>query len=201
MAKQTIEIRLYLSELIYDVQQKTFLVGDLMKTDENTEQATRIQEVIDDKKNVVLRSFGNSLSALKSELSEYLVENNRSVDNLLMEETRKKVAQQLTIGYRGSIGTTSEETEDNTILFLLRVPMNYNLSCKEAVATSLHAYMVNKALADWFGIHAPDMVEYYAQAAIADLVSLRASLNKRIRRARTHLPINTQPQQNELRYE
>ena len=201
MAKQTIEIKLYLSELMYDVQQKTFLIGDLIKTDENIEQATKMQEVVDEKKDIVLRSFGNSLASLKNDMSEYLVDNTRYADNLLMPETRKKIVHQLIIGYGGKPAIQEDETEDNTIFLMLRVPMNYNMAAKESVATALHDFMVNKALADWFSIYSPERVDYYSKMAETDLVSLRIALNKRIRKARVHTPSKEQPRQNETRYE
>lgn len=50
MAKQTIEIKLYMSEMVYDVVQRAFLTGDAVKTNENAEQAAKIQELEDEKK-------------------------------------------------------------------------------------------------------------------------------------------------------
>ena len=53
MAKQTIEIKLYMSELVYDVQQKAHLIGDAMRTDETSEQAAKVQDLTDERKDAI----------------------------------------------------------------------------------------------------------------------------------------------------
>lgn len=202
MAKQTMEIKLYMSELMYNVQQEAHLVGESMRTDENGEQAALVQEVTDEKKDIVLRSFGESYARLRNELSEYLVESNRYGDNLLIPEERAKIKHQLIFGYKGQPPAVDEtKKEDNTLFLMVRVPMNFNLAVRDDVANAMHSYMVNSALADWFGITASGQSTQYAQKAQEDMMELRSAMNKRIRPARVHAPEQTSPRQNELRYE
>lgn len=202
MAKQTIEIKLYMSEVVYDVVQKAFLVGDAVKTNENAEQTAKIQELEGEKKDLILRSFGNSLGLIRLQLGEYIVEDGHYADNLLLQETREKMKSGLIFGFRGRPAETDEsERVDNTLVFLLRVPSNWQKASKEAIASALHALMVNNALVDWFTIYAPDRVEAYAASSAADLATLKAAINSRQRPTRPHAPEDLQPITNDIRYE
>lgn len=202
MAKQTIEIKLYMSEMVYDVVQRAFLTGDAVKTNENAEQAAKIQELEDEKKDLILRSFGNSLGLIRQQLGEYIVEDGHYADNLLLQETREKMKSGLIFGFRGRPAEADEsERVDNTIVFLLRVPSNWQKASKDAIASALHALMVNNALVDWFTIYAPDRVEAYAASSAADLATLKAAINSRQRPTRPHAPEDMQPITNDIRYE
>ena len=202
MAKQTIEIKLYMSEIVYDVAQKAYLTGDAVKTPETAETAAKIQELDGEKRDVVLRSIGNSWGLIREELGEYLVEDSHYADNLLTEETRAKMVHGLVFGYRGRPPQSDEsEREDNTFVIMLRVPMNFQKAAKETVASALHALIANNALVDWLTIYAPDRVGGYTAAAQTDLATLRAALNKRVRPTRVHAPAKEQSNTNDIRYE
>lgn len=202
MAKQTIEIKLYMSEMLYDVMQRAYLTGDAAKTADNAELAAKIQELDDERRDVVLRSFGNTLGLIREQLGEYLVEDGHYADNLLLEETRKKMVHGMVFGFQGRPPETDEgEMVDNTLVIMLRVPMNFQSASKETIASALHALMVNNALVDWLTIYAPDRVEAYQASAQADLATLRAALNSRVRPTRVHAPAREQATTNDIRYE
>lgn len=202
MAKQTIDINLYMSELVYDVQQKVHLIGNSLRTDETAEQAAKVQDLVDENKDIMLRSFGESYARLRNELSEYLVSSNSYADNTLLEEERSKREQGLVVTYQGVNSSQSEEKEDNTISIALRVPMNFNLAVKSDIANAMHSYMANCAIAEWLLVTpAKDMAEVYQKSATAALIELHNVLSKRIRPTRTHVPEQASPKQNELRYE
>lgn len=202
MAKQTIEIKLYMSELVYDVQQKAHLIGDAMRTDETSEQAAKVQDLTDERKDAILRSFAESYACLRNELSEYLVETNRYADNILLQEERNKIKHALVFGYQGKPAAQSEEKEDNTLFLMLRVPMNFNLSVRGDIAHAMHNYMTDRAVATWLLLTpAKAEAETYIKSAQAALLELHTAINKRIRPTRVHAPEQTPPQQNELRYE
>lgn len=200
MAKQTIFIKLYIQEILYDILQKAYSIGDILSTDENAEQAAKIQELDEGNRNILLRSIGGTIANLRSHLSEYLVDDGNNADDILFTELRQKMAEGLAFGYAGK-PATSDGTEDNNIMFLLRVPMNFNPAAKEDIAQAAHSYIVNTALTEWLAISSPANVEYYSGRANADLVRLLTAINKRIRPARIHTPTTDTPKSNDIRYE
>ena len=199
--KQTLEIKLYMSELMYDVLRQTHTIGDTIRTDETQEQAAKLQELPEDK-DIVLRSFGNSFGKLKQVLAQYIVDTNRFADNLLIPEERKKISHELLFGFNGMPPTPSEESEDNTFYLMLRVPMNFNLAAKDSITENMHAYMVDNALASWFSLRKlDDDAKNYLAKAQESLSYVAIASSKRIRPTRVHAPSQTEPRQNETRYE
>lgn len=204
--KQTLEVKLYLSELMYDVQQKAWRTGESMRGGDaaSAEQASRVEELSDDGKDVVLRAFGNALGVLRTEIGEYVVEGCAMADNLLLPEVRKRIVRGVVIGYGGVLaGNVGDETEDNTLVVLLRVPMNFNLGVRQAVVAAMHAYMVDCAMAEWLMVSAAaGGAAQWLERAKVDLLTLRAALNKRIRPTRVHEPARTEPKtKDDVRYE
>jgi len=161
MARKSISITLYASELIYDVQNKTYLTGRARATGDNHEAVANMQANEDDEnKNQVLRSLGNALAALKNKLSEFIDSNATSGNDILMSG-----AANITIG--------------------LSMPSNYNAATIETLSAAAHQYLVNTAISDWFNItNKPDADTYVAVAA-ANLEQIREALNKRTRPTRT----------------
>ena len=206
MAKHTIELRLYMSELLYDVAMAAYNIGEGMKaTSENAlgrEAATIVQDFDDGKKDVILRSFGTTFGILKSALSEYLVEDNHLADNILNPEFRKKAALELTFGYKGEMAESENETEDNTFVLLLRVPMNFRTSTKEAIVSDMHTVLVCNALAEWLQ-ESPmaDRAAAYGEKATYAMTHLVNVLNLRQRPTRVHAPSEEEPHTNDMRYE
>lgn len=204
--KQTLEVKLYLSELMYDVQQKAWHTGESMRGGDaaSEEQASKVEELSDAGKDLVLRAFGNAYGVLRTELGEYIVEECAMADNLLLPEVRKKIVQGIVIGYAGAPSrSVSDETEDNTLVMLLRVPMNFNLGVRQGVAAAMHAYMVDCAMAEWLMVSAAaGGAAQWLERAKADLLALRVALNKRIRPTRVHEPARTEPKtKDDVRYE
>ena len=99
----------------------------------DAEAASNIQASDDDEdKNQALRSIQNAYSQLLVELSESIQTGN---------------------------GTTAsnELIDDSTnIVISLSLPSNYPLALKDALTSSIHDYIINKALMDWFIITNPN---------------------------------------------
>ena len=160
MAKQTITITLYMSELVFDVQNKTYLTGRSRTNGENFEQVANMQ-ADDEEENSkqILRSIGNAYGSLMAKLSEYVVSDKTTATNLITDQGAN-----LTIA--------------------LQMPGSYNKAANEAVVAAVHQYIVNTAIADWFVItNKSDAVEY-ANLAAVNITQLREALNKRVRPAR-----------------
>lgn len=163
MAKKVIAITLYMSELIYDVQNKTYLTGRSRQTGTNHEEVANMQANDDDENaNQIMRSIGNAFANLKTKLSEYINENGTSTNDKQLSST------------------------DNLTLSL-NMPPNYNNASNDTISTALHQYLVNSAIGDWFTITNKNDASDYITLAAANIEQLREAVNKRMRPTRTNV--------------
>lgn len=161
MAK-TLTITLYMSELLYDFRNKAFLTGRSRKADgKDAEFASNIQASDDDSdKNQVLRSIQNAYGQLLVELSE---------------------------GFHGVVTATSKNVllEESDITLKLDVPSNFNLGVRDSLTSSIHEYIINKALMDWYMITNKDEAKDYAELSAVSLQNIHNAFNRRERPTRT----------------
>lgn len=157
MARQTVTITLYSSELTYDVKNKTYLTGN-SKVDASP-AAVAYMQANDDEENAnqVNRSIGNAFGSLKTKLSEYIEDNSTSTGNDLLFD-----------------GTTD-------FVLTLKMPSNFNRASIDAISTGLHKYIVNMAVADWFLITNKTDAEAYVAQAAANMAEVIEAINKRVR--------------------
>lgn len=162
MNKSTITVTLYMSELIYDVQNKTYLTGRSRDTGSNHEEVANMQANDDDENlNQVLRSIQNAYALIKTKLSEYIVSNQSTSNNELIDG----------------------EVEE--IVLTLTVPTNFNHATTDSISSALHQYIVNMSVGDWFTITNKNDAADYVTLATANLEQVRESINKRVRPNRT----------------
>ena len=163
MAKKVIAITLYMSELIYDVQNKTYLTGRSRQTGTNHEEVANMQANDDDENaNQIMRSIGNAFANLKTKLSEYINENGTSTNDKQISST-------------------------GNLTLSLNMPPNYNNASNDTISTALHQYLVNCAIGDWFTITNKNDASDYITLAAANLEQLREAVNKRMRPTRTNV--------------
>lgn len=156
MAKKELTITLVKSELIYEVQNKTYLTGRSRETGENHEQVANMQMNDDEEhKNQILRSLGDAYRELKTKLSNYLAD----------------VATK---------STDVQEAENEDFKLMLKMPSNFNQAVADSISAACHKYLVNTAICDWFTITKPDEAKSYADLSSIALQSIRESVNKRI---------------------
>ena len=161
MAKKTLTVTLYLSELLYDVQNKTYLTGRSRQTGNNHEEVAHMQANEDEEnENQILRSLGNAFANLKTKLSEYIEESGTTATNKLL-------------------------SKNGTIQLALVMPSNFNQATSETISAALHQYLVNTAIGDWFTITNKNDAPDYVTLAAANLEELREAVNKRVRPTRT----------------
>lgn len=163
MARKDLTITLYMSELIYDFQNKAFLTGrSRIAADMDSEAASNIQASDDEEdKNQALRSIQNAYSQLLVELSESV---------------------------RTGSGTTASNElidGDTNITINLSIPSNYPLALKDALTSSIHDYIINKALMDWFVITNPNEAKTYSELSVTAIKNLHETFNRRERPSRT----------------
>lgn len=160
MEKKTITLMLYMSELIYDVQNKSYLTGRSRSNGKNHEEVANMQTNDDDENaNQIARSIGNAFGNLKTKLSEYINETGTTATNKLIS------------------------TSTNLQLSLV-MPSNYNQSTVDTISAATHQYLVNSALADWFTITDKNDASDYVALAAANIEELREAINKRVRPTR-----------------
>lgn len=163
MAKKVIAITLYMSELIYDVQNKTYLTGRSRQTGTNHEEVANMQANDDDENaNQIMRSIGNAFANLKTKLSEYINESGTSTNDKQLSST-------------------------GNLTLSLDMPPNYNNASNDTISTALHQYLVNSAIGDWFTITNKNDASDYITLAAANLEQLREAVNKRMRPTRTNV--------------
>ena len=201
MGKHTIEIKIYVSEIIYDVQQKVFHIGESMYDGKNKEQVAKVEELTDDALDIVLRSLGQSYGVIREKMHEYLDEDYHYADNILLPETRKRIVEDLVFTSHGK--PVFQEQEESTLLtFSLRMPKNFSTSARDGIASAIHDYMVGQAITEWLLVTpARDMAQVYAKNSETPLLLLDECLNRRERPRRTHLPEEEEPHTTDIRYE
>lgn len=165
MARKKLTITLYTSELIYDFRNKAFLTGRSRRADgKDAEFASNMQASDDDEeKNQVLRSIQDAYGQLMVELSE---------------------------GLGGGTGTASDNElmdEEDNLSISLSLPSNYMLGLKDALTASIHDYIINKALSDWFLITNPSEAKSYADLSVIALKNIHETFNRRERPIRNAL--------------
>ena len=163
MAKKTISITLYMSELIYDVQNKTYLTGRSRNTGDNHEQVANMQANEDEEnQNQVVRSIGNAYANLKTKLSEYIEDSGSTANNILL--------------------SASDNLQINLVM-----PSNFNPATNNTIGAALHQYIVNSAIGEWFTItNKADAADYLALAA-SNRAEIREAINKRVRPTRSNV--------------
>lgn len=155
--KQRIKITINSDHQIYDILNKTYLIGRSREGMANysPELISSIKASEDDEDlNQIKRSCMDAVSMLKQYIAEYLEEDRTSADNIL------------------NWGTTT---------FTLLMPSNYNTSATDAIAQLCHKYISNKVCYEWFVIANPtDAAPYNAECDKA-IVALRQAVSKRKR--------------------
>ncbi|MBQ7462435.1 MAG: chitobiase/beta-hexosaminidase C-terminal domain-containing protein [Bacteroidaceae bacterium] len=158
MNKSNVTITLYMSELLYEVQNKTYLTGRSRQNGQNHEEVANMQANDDDENlNQLLRSLQNAYATLKTKLSEYIVSSQSVADNEMIS------------------------TERETLMLTLAMPTNYNHATLDTISSQLHQYIVNVATGDWFTITNKNDAADYVNLANQNLELVRESLNKRVR--------------------
>ena len=149
-----------MSELIYDIQNKTYLTGRSLSNGSNHSHVANMQANDDDENEAqILRSITTAYSVLRNRLAEFLQEEDSSGNN-------------------DSLKSSDE------LSLSLQMPSNYNVSTAKTIGEAAHQFIVSTAIADWFAITAKGETSDYTGAANAALTVLEEALCKRVRPSR-----------------
>lgn len=148
-------ITIDIQELVYDIQNKTYLTGRSRGDGKNYRQVALMQANNDDENlNQIMRSIDNALAKVKSELSEVLSANAIKGNNAL------------------------KDNKDDVPL-LLQMPDNFNTSATDSIVAAIHQYIVAFVTSEWFMITNKTDTEDYKRLAETSLEMLREALCKR----------------------
>ena len=150
-----LHINIDIKELIYDIQNKTYLTGRSRSDGKNYRQVALMQANNDDENlNQIMRSIGNAFAKIKVELAEVLTDIVKEGDNTL------------------STGTETQE-------LVLEMPDNFNTAATGSIISAIHQYIVAFSTAEWFMITNKTDTEAYSRLSVSSLEQLRESLCKR----------------------
>ena len=159
-----IKITIDIHELVYDIQNKTYLTGRSRGDGKNYRQVALMQANNDDENyNQIMRSIGNALAKVKAELSEVL------------KETASK-------------GSNTLNVDASVIVLQLQMPNNFNNSATDSIVAAIHQFIVAFVTSEWFMITNKADTDDYANLAEASLEMLRESICKRKKPSRLPEP-------------
>lgn len=161
----TANIILSMSEVIYDIQNKTYLTGRAREDGDNHRQVANMQANNDDPDlNQLLRSVQTALGNLSIEFSRWLPDSGDEFSNTDLPDAGQEVE------------------------FKMELPSNFNPAALRSLADASHQYVVALAVAEWFAITDKADAQQYASAAEEALSAVRRCLSRRVRPVRRPLP-------------
>ena len=152
---KTITITLKKGELLYDVENTSYLVGNSRSTGDNFEQVSNIQNSGEgEDRNFILRSIEKAFNEVKRNLSRYIEESKLTSSNALMIET-------------GDFALT------------LKVVDVFNEASTDTLKSATHEFIVTSALADWFANVKPDEMVIYQNRKVEANISMLSALYRK----------------------
>lgn len=152
---KTITITLKKEEILYDVENTTYLIGNSRSTGDNFEQVSNIQNSGEgEDRNFILRSVENAFDEVKRNLSRYIDETKVDANNALMVET-------------------------GDFVLSLNVVDMFNEASTDSLKSAAHGYIVSSALMDWFANVKPDEMVIYQNRKSEANISMLSSLYRK----------------------
>lgn len=153
---KTIEITLKKDEILYDIENTSYLVGNSRSTGDNFEQVSNMQNSGEgEDRNFTLRSIEKAFSEVKRNLSRYINEEKTSASNVLMDD-------------------------EGDLTLALNVIDLFNEASTETLKSAAHEYIISSSLMDWYANVKPDeMPIYQARRNEANLSMLDALYRKK----------------------
>lgn len=157
-----ITVSLSVGELIFDIQNKTYLTGRSREAaDASSYETAANMQVSDDDENLyqLRRSLTAALAELNTTLAEYVEGAGEEAGNNLHTQ----------IETNGSLNLK------------FNVPTNFNSNILPSATQAIHQYLVSRCISDWFLITNRTESETYATVAKQALDQVRRLMHKRVR--------------------
>lgn len=150
-----ITITLKKDELLYDVENTSYLVGNSRSTGDNFEQVSNIQNSGEgEDRNFILRSVENAFNEVKRNLSRYIDETKTASNNALMSDT-------------------------GDFVLTLKVVDVFNEASTDTLKSATHEFIVSSALMDWFANVKPDEMVIYQNRKVEANISMLSALYRK----------------------
>lgn len=162
MAKNEVKITIHLSEVIYDIQNKTYISGEVAGGNGESAEKVSMQQVDSEEwsNNQIIRSIGNAFSRIQSSISEYWGMSSADETNTQMQH--------------GASG----------LVIKLLMPMNYNATTLRDVTQAIHQTLVYQAIYDWYMLVSPSGADVWKEMADSQIGRIRLLLSRRLRPSR-----------------
>ena len=152
---KTITITLKKDELLYDIENTSYLVGNSRSTGENFEQVSNIQNSGEgEDRNFTLRSIETAYNEVKRNLLRYIDEEKDASNNALMDDT-------------------------GDFVISLSVVDMFNEASTDTLKSSAHEFIISSALLDWFANVKPDEMVVYQNRKLEANRSMLSALYRK----------------------
>lgn len=156
-----INITLNRADLIYDISNVAYIVGDLI---EDPVYKGAVKDVaVDGNIDRVTRIMDKSYNELVVGLSAY----NKAVLNTVD-------------GITETITSDNSFKEESSYVLSINMPADFNKNVVNAITAACHEYMVCMSLFEWFSITKKDEAELYRIKAIEELNKVKGYLSIRV---------------------
>lgn len=157
-------ITISIPEVVFDIQNKTYLTGRSRDDGSNGRQIAAMQAGNDDPDlNQILRSLQTALGTLIQEFADWLPEGDKQYSNLDLPSLEKDLQLDLDL------------------------PSYFNSAVLRGVTDAAHAYLTAYAISEWFGITNKADAQQYTAAAAESIASLRRAMTRRVSPVRRKL--------------
>lgn len=156
MSKITLSISI--PEVVYDVQNKTYLTGR-SRAGEANHREVALMQANDDEENInqILRSIQSGISNVRLEFGEWMESDGASADNSTLPD------------------------RNGDIVLEAQLPGNYNMAMTQPLTDAIHQYLVAYAVAEWFTITDKEDASEYEELAETARKAVGRSLSERRR--------------------
>lgn len=156
MAKKTIKLYIKLAEILYDVANKTYLANRTnMEGEKFIEAANAVVDNSEESENEILRSIQSTIGLLSTHLGKYINNSPLSLDN-----------------------------ERKAYIIVFYVPNNFNNATNVFISSSIHDYIVNYCIGNWYLKTNKEEAASYHKMASGLLSQIYEAMSKRIRHHR-----------------
>lgn len=156
-AKKSVTATIKISHLLYDIMNETFLRGrTIQNKDNHKEIASMFASADQENRTKILRSIKKGFAAVQTELAEYLDEDGTTTDNSRYDGT-------------------------HNLELRLSMPSNFNNAATAGLGESVHDYLKNLTIAEWYMVTDKADADQYFQMAQASMAAISYAASKRSR--------------------
>lgn len=159
---KSVKIQLKKSEIYYDIENSTYIVGLNRSNGDNFEQVSNIQNKGEEEdRNFIRRSIETAFSELKRNVNRFI-----------------SVASTESLTNSNALPDTTDTSAPQFELDLL-MPDNFNHASIDSVKNASHEFIVSSALYDWFSAVKPDEIAIYAARKVAANTNVLSALYRK----------------------